>query len=72
MIRAGKSSRSIEIANLAVALVFIVAAAAAGYRVIGVPPVVIVGGSGLVALIAWSRTYLQRPVAPEIILPLSF
>jgi hypothetical protein len=70
MIRARKSSRSIEIANLAVALVFIVAAAAAGYKFIGVPPIVIVGGSGFVALIAWSRTYLQRPAAPEIILPL--
>jgi hypothetical protein len=30
---------------------------------------VIVGGSGLVALVLWSRTYLRRPVAPDIILP---
>jgi hypothetical protein len=41
-----------------------------GYTKIGVPPVVIVGGSGLVALIIWSRTYLRRPTDPAVILPL--
>ena len=40
-----------------------------GYRSIGLPPVVIVGGSSLVALVLWSRTYLKRPVAPDVILP---
>jgi hypothetical protein len=59
-----------EMANAAIALACIVAAATLGYRFIGMPPVVIVGGSGLVALIAWSTTYLKRPTPPKIILPL--
>ncbi len=59
----------IEVANAALALVCVVAAATVAYKSIGMPPVVIVGGSGLVALIAWSATYLKRPAAPEIILP---
>ncbi len=32
-------------------------------------PVVIVGGSGLIALVMWSRTYLRKPLDPGIILP---
>jgi len=35
----------------------------------GLPPVVIVGGSSLVALVLWIKTYLRRPLDPEIILP---
>ncbi|HEY7058386.1 MAG TPA: hypothetical protein VH458_17765 [Vicinamibacterales bacterium] len=42
----------------------------AGYRNIGVPPVVIVGGAGLVGFLVWWRTYLRRPSDPSIILPL--
>jgi hypothetical protein len=42
---------------------------AAGYRAIGLPPVVIVGGSGVVGLVMWYRTYLKRPLAPDVILP---
>lgn len=69
MIWPKNSSTVIEIANAAIALACIVAAAVAGYKFIGIPPVVIVGGSGLIAFIAWSRTYLQRPADPKIILP---
>jgi hypothetical protein len=58
-----------EIGHIALAATFIVLAAALGYKYIGVPPVIIVGGSGLVALFAWSATYLRRPTSPEIILP---
>jgi len=32
-------------------------------------PVVIVGGASLVALVMWIRTYLGRPLDPDIILP---
>lgn len=56
-------------ANIVAAVLFVVIAALAGYTQIGLPPVVIVGGSGLVALIAWSLTYLKRPVEPSVILP---
>lgn len=41
-----------------------------GYRNIGLPPVVIVGGSGLIAFTIWNRTYLERPTDPALILPL--
>jgi hypothetical protein len=41
----------------------------AGWRNIGLPPVVIVGGAGLAALVLWHRTYLRRPLAPAVILP---
>jgi hypothetical protein len=51
------------------AIVFLVATALMGYHYIGIPPVVIVGGSGTIALVAWSRTYLKRPTPPEVILP---
>jgi hypothetical protein len=64
-----QQTNGIEMANAAIALTCVVAAAMVGYKLIGMPPVVIVGGSGLVALIAWATTYLKRPVAPEIILP---
>ena len=59
-----------RVANTALALGLVLLAAAMGYRFIGLPPVIIVGGSGAVAVVAWSRTYLKRPTAPEVILPL--
>jgi hypothetical protein len=53
-----------------VALSFIGLAMLAGYRAIGLPPVIIVGGSGLIGTVLWARTYLQRPTDPVLILPL--
>ena len=41
-----------------------------GYRKIGLPPVVIVGGSSVVALVMWIRYYLRKPLTPDVILPL--
>ncbi len=54
-----------EIGNIALATAFIALAAAVGYRYIGLPPVIIVGGSGLVALFAWvsdlfEETHISR------------
>lgn len=40
-----------------------------GYLRIGLPPVVIVGGSGVIALVMWFKTYLRKPLDPQIILP---
>lgn len=51
------------------AVAFVAVAMIAGYRSIGLPPVVIVGGSSLIALVIWSRTYLQEPADPRVILP---
>jgi hypothetical protein len=54
----------------AVAVLFLVVAMWGGYTTIGLPPVVIVGGSGLVAFAIWQRSYLRRPADPSVILPL--
>ncbi len=56
--------------NSVAALAFLAAAMFAGYIKIGWPPVVIVGGSGLVGFAIWSRSYLRRPTDPAVILPL--
>jgi len=55
---------------MALAAAFIIFAAAMGYRYIGLPPVIIVGGSGVVAFVLWSKTYLKRPAPASVILPL--
>jgi Flp pilus assembly protein TadB len=51
------------------AALFVVVAIVTGYRRIGLPPVIIVGGSSLIALVLWSKTYLWRPLDSEVILP---
>ena len=65
----GETSRRTRVLSVAAAVVFVVVAMIAGYRSIGVPPVVIVGGSGVIALIMWSKTYLRKPLDARIILP---
>ena len=58
-----------QIANMVVAAAFLLVAMVAGYRYIGWPPVIIVGGSGTAAFVLWSLTYLRRPLMPEVVLP---
>lgn len=62
------TSRRSQLLSAAAALAFIVVAVIAGYRSIGLPPVVIVGGSGIIGFVMWVKTYLRQPVGPEIIL----
>ena len=64
-----ETSKRVQIFSVIAAVLFVIVAMTAGYRRIGVPPVVIVGGSSLVALVLWSKTYLRRPLDPAIILP---
>jgi hypothetical protein len=64
-----ETSRRTRLWSIAGAVLFAVVAMISGYRSIGLPPVLIVGGSSLVALVMWNRTYLKRPVAPDVILP---
>src|SRR6266851_7245795 len=64
-----ETSKRARVLSVIAAVLFVAVAMTAGYRRIGVPPVVIVGGSSLVALVMWIRTYLRRPLDPEIILP---
>lgn len=64
-----QTSRAEQSFSLVAAAAFILITAAAGYRAIGLPPVVIVGGSGVAGFVMWYRTYLKGPLAPEVILP---
>jgi hypothetical protein len=51
------------------AAAFVLLAMLLGFHNIGLPPVIIVGGSGVVALVLWIRTYRHGPIDPAIILP---
>jgi hypothetical protein len=65
-----ETSERTRVLSLVAAVAFVVVAMTAGYVNIGLPPVVIVGGSGVIALVMWMRTYLRRPLDPDIMLPL--
>jgi len=54
---------------MVIAGTFLLVAMLAGYRFIGWPPVIIVGGSGMAAFVLWNLTYLRRPLMPEVVLP---
>src|SRR5262245_11294228 len=64
-----QTSKTTQILSIAAAAAFALVAMIAGYRSIGLPPVVIVGGASLIGMIIWMRTYLKRPLDPRIILP---
>src|SRR2546425_9048530 len=64
-----ETSKRVQVLSVVAAVLLVGVAMTAGYRSIGVPRVVMVGGSSLVALVMWIRTYLRRPLDPEIILP---
>jgi hypothetical protein len=64
-----ETSKRAQVLSLIAAAGFVVLAMVNGYRKIGLPPVIIVGGSGLIALVLWRKTYLKRPLDPAIILP---
>ena len=56
--------------SLVISFAFCLLAPVAGYIKIGLPPVIIVGGSAGVAFVCWYLTYLKKPVDPAVILPL--
>jgi hypothetical protein len=64
-----ETPRHTQILSVLAAAAFALTAMIAGYRSIGLPPVVIVGGSSVIALIMWIRTYLRKPLDPEFMLP---
>jgi len=68
-VQLGETRFPIQISSMAIAAIFLLGAMLAGYRYIGWPPVVIVGGSGSAAFILWSLTYLRHPLPPAIVLP---
>jgi hypothetical protein len=64
-----ETSRTTRITSIAAAGTFSLVAMFAAYREIGLAPVAIVGGSALVGMVVWIRTYLRQPVDPRLILP---
>jgi hypothetical protein len=64
-----ETTKKTQVLSIIAALAFALGAMAAAYRSIGLPPVVIVGGSALIGMVIWIRTYLKKPVDPRIILP---
>jgi hypothetical protein len=65
-----ETSGRTRILSVIAAAAFALITMALGYRTIGLPPVVIVGGSSVIALVMWIKYYLRKPLAPEVILPL--
>lgn len=63
-----KPNRIHRTSNIIFALVATLLAMVGGYVRIGLPPVIIVGGSGLIAFSVWLRTYLDDPLDPRVIL----
>jgi len=62
--------KPIQKISLIIAIIFTIVASTMGYIKIGLPVVVIVGGSGVIGLFFWYFTYLKNPIDPKIILPL--
>lgn len=56
--------------SLIIAIAFCVIAPTMGYIKIGLPPVIIVGGSAIIGFFFWYFTYLKKPTDPKLILPL--
>jgi hypothetical protein len=64
-----KTTRNTQLLSMSGAALFIILACIQGYRHIGAPPVLIVGGSGIAGFILWYKTYLKEPIDPRLILP---
>lgn len=65
-----QTRKPIQTICLIIAIAFCVITPIMGYIKIGLPPVIIIGGSAIVALLFWYFTYLKNPTDPKIILPL--
>lgn len=65
-----QTSRRVRIFSLIIAIAFCILIPIIGYIKIGLPPVIIIGGSAIVGFYFWYNTYLKNPTDPKIILPL--
>lgn len=61
--------RAIGPLNLTGAALFMAIAMIGGYVFIGIPPVVIVGGSAAAGFVMWCRTWRNGPLDPDAVLP---
>jgi hypothetical protein len=66
---APETTKTTQYWSIAAAALFTLVAMLGAYRNIGLPPVVIVGGSSLIGMAFWMKTYLRKPLDPHIILP---
>jgi hypothetical protein len=64
-----ETSQRTQILSIGAAITFAAVAMIAAHRNIGMAPVAIVGGSSVIGILLWIRTYLRRPLDPKIILP---
>ena len=64
-----ETAKTTRYLSISAAVAFSLTGMTLAYRTIGLAPVVIVGGSSLVGMLIWIRTYLRRPVEPRLILP---
>lgn len=65
-----KNLQTIQKISLVAAIAMCIIAPTMGYIKIGLPPIIIVGGSAVIGFIFWYFTYLKNPTDPKIILPL--
>lgn len=65
-----QTSKRIHVLSIIIAALFCVICPAIGYLKIGLPPVVIIGSSAILAYFFWYRTYLKSPTEPNVILPI--
>lgn len=64
------TSKPAKVISVIIVIAFCITASLAGYFKIGLPPVIIISGSGLVGFLFWYFTYLKEPTDPKIILPI--
>ena len=65
-----QTSKQTQIISVTVAIAACIIATTMGYIKIGLPPVIIVGGSAIIGFIFWYFTYLKNPTDPKLMLPL--
>lgn len=65
-----QTSKRTQIFSLIIVIAFCIIAPTIGYLKIGLPPVIIVGGSAVIGFFFWYFTYLKKPTDPKLILPL--
>jgi hypothetical protein len=65
-----KNLTTIQKSSLLAAIIFCIAMPTLGYIKLGLPPIIIIGGSAVIGFIFWYFTYLKKPTDPGIILPI--
>jgi hypothetical protein len=65
-----KNLTAIQKLNLLIAITFCIVMPILGYVTIGLPPIIIIGGSAIIGFTFWYFTYFKNPTDPKIILPI--